>query len=140
MHSDSITVRGREESGYGVCIDSAESWIVAVNNAGPSSDPNGATFLGSHPNTDETFILVRGKGCLTYAPHELPEDFTVILMAQGVCYNVRRNTWHAVLMAPGAKVAICENRNPEGERHDLSDEGRKRLAREAGALLKKVRL
>ena len=135
MHFDSITVRGREESGYGICIDSAESWIVAINNAGQSSNPNAVTFLGSHPNTDETFILVRGKGCLAYAPHERPEEFEVILMEQGVCYNVRRNTWHAVLMAPGAKTAICENRNPAGERHDLSDVGRKRLAKEAGDLL-----
>jgi ureidoglycolate hydrolase len=135
MHSDCIIIRGREESGYGVCIDSAESWIVAINNAGPSSHPNAVTFLGSHPNTDETFILVCGKGCLACAPHERPEEFTVIPMEQGVCYNVRRNTWHAVLMAPGGKAAICENRNPAAERHDLSDEGRKRLAREAGGLL-----
>lgn len=136
MESDIITIRGSEESGYSVCIDSAESWIVAVNNAGPSSDPNAVTFLGSHPNTDETFILVCGKGCLAYAPHERPEDFSVVALEQGVCCNVRRNTWHAVLMRPGAKVAICENRNPAGERHNLSNEGKRRLAAEAGALLK----
>ena len=135
MQSDSIVISGREENGYGVCIDSAEGWIVAINNAGPASDPAAAEFLGSHPNTDETFILVRGHACLAWAPRDRPEEFTVIPMEQGVCCNVRRNTWHAVFMARGAKVAICENRNPEGRRHDLSEAGKRRLAKEAGELL-----
>jgi hypothetical protein len=135
MQSDPIVVSGREESGYGVCIDSAERWIVAINNSGPLSDPNAAEFLGCHPDTDETFILVRGKSCLAWAPHDRPEDFTVLPMEQGVCCNVRRNTWHAVFMAMGAKVAICENRGPSTERHKLDDEGRKRLAAEAKRFL-----
>jgi len=130
-----VTVAGREKPGYGVCIDSADEWIVAVNNAGPDSDPENVSFLGSHPNTDETFVLVTGRACIATAPHNAPEDLTVRPMERGVCYNVRRNTWHTVLMAPGAKVVICENRNPVGERHDLSGEARRRLRDEASKLL-----
>jgi len=136
MQSDILTIKGRDESGYGICIDSAESWIVAVNNAGPASAPASIEFLGSHPNTDETFVLVSGKGCMAYAPHDMPEDFTVIPMEPGTCYNVRRNTWHSVMMASGAKVVICENRNPLGDRHDLSPAARARLVEEAGRLLR----
>jgi len=132
-----LTIAGRNEAGYGICIDSADSWIVAVNNAGPDSDPANAAFFGAHPNTDETFVLVSGAACIATAPHGEPEYFTVIPMERGVCYNVRRNTWHTVLMAAGAKVVICENRNPEGERHDLSAEAKARLTKEAGNLLKR---
>ncbi len=131
-----ITIRGRDEAGYGVCIDSAESWVVAVNNAGPESAPENAAFFGAHPNTDETFVIVMGRACIATAPFDTPENFTVIPMEQGVCYNVRRNTWHTVLMAPGAKVVICENRNPGSERYDLSGEEKKRLILEAEKLLK----
>ena len=129
-----MTVSGRTESGYGICIDSADSWIVAVNNAGPDSDPNNITFLGAHPNTDETFVLVDGKACIAVAPPGEPEGFTVSAMEKGVCYNVRRDTWHTVMMAAGGTVAICENRNPEGNRHDLSDEAKARLVKEAMAI------
>ena len=135
MQDEILTIEGRTEPGYGICIDSAESWIVALNNAGPDSDPGNVDFFGAHPNTDETFILVTGRACIATAPSENPEDFTVMAMEQGVCYNVRRNTWHTVMMAPGAKVAICENRDPIGDRHELSDEGRERLKREARAIL-----
>jgi ureidoglycolate hydrolase len=131
MAGDILTVNGRDQAGYGICIDSAESWIVAVNNASPSSDPEEVTFLGSHPNTDETFILIRGKACIATAPYAVPEDFTIIAMEQGVCYNVHRKTWHSVLLAPGAKAAIVENRNPESEKHHLSVEARIRFTREA---------
>ena len=135
MNTDCVTIRGREESGYGVCIDSAEGWVVAVNNAGPASDPKEFIHFGRHPNTDETFVLVRGKGCIACAPADKPEDFTVIPLEQGTCYNIRRYVWHVILMAPGAKVIICENRNPGSEHHDLSPEARARLTAEAGAAL-----
>ena len=136
MTNDIMTIIGRTDPGYGICIDSAESWIVAVNNAGPDAAPENITFFGAHPNTDEVFILVTGKACIAVAPHDSPEEFTVTPMEQGVCYNVRRNTWHTVMMAPGGKVAICENRNPESGSHNLGDEAHARLVKEANALLK----
>ena len=135
MSDEILTIKGRTDPGYGICIDSAESWIVALNNAGPDSDPGNITFFGAHPNTDETFVLVTGKACIATAPPDNPEGFTVMPMEQGVCYNVRRSTWHTVMMAPGAKVAICENRNPVGDRHDLSDDACARLEGEARAIL-----
>lgn len=131
-----ITIRGRDEAGYGVCIDSAESWVVAVNNAGQESAPENAAFFGAHPDTDETFVLAMGRACIAAAPHQTPENFTVLPMEQGVCYNVRRSTWHTVLMSPGAKVVICENRNPGSERYDLSGEEKNQLMGEAERLLK----
>jgi len=136
MQDTIIDIAGRTEPGYGICIDSQESWIVAVNNAGPDSDPANATFFGAHPATDETFILVKGKGAIAVAPHETPEDFTVVGLEQGVCVNVKRNTWHVVLMAPEATVAICENRNPTSVRYTLSDDERRRLVAEAAPFLR----
>lgn len=130
-----LHVQKNDRPGYEVCIDSAESWVVAVNNAGPASDPDEVTFFGRHDNTDETFILVTGKACIAVAPMDDPEGFSVLPMEPGACYNVKRNTWHTVLMAPGAKVAICENRNPASDRHQLSAEGLRRLASEAKNLL-----
>lgn len=134
--NDIIQVKKHDQSGYQVCIDSAENWIVAINNAGPTSDPDEVDFFGSHPNTDETFILVTGKACIAVAPRDTPEKFMVLPMEQGECYNVKRNTWHSVLMSPGSKVAICENRAPKSNRYPLSAEGLRRLATEAKALLR----
>jgi hypothetical protein len=136
MTSEILTVRGRTEPGYGICINSVEGWIVAINNGGPDSYPENITFFGAHPNTDETFILITGKACIATAPHDAPEEFSVQPMEQGVCYNIHRDTWHSVMMLPGGKVAICENRNPVGEFHTLSPEARARLQREAKAILK----
>ena len=102
---DFVQVMKHDQSGYRVCIDSAESWIVAISNAGPASDPDEVKFFGSHPNTDETFIPVKGKACLAAAAREEPEQFIVIAMERGVCYNVKRNTWHTLLMSPGSQVA-----------------------------------
>lgn len=121
--------------GYAVCIDSAESWIVAVNNAGPASDPEQVTFLGSHPDTDETFILVAGTACLAAAPYETPEEFTIVPLERGACCNVRRKTWHSVLMSPGSTVAICENRDPGSERHELGAAALARLREQAKTAL-----
>ncbi|MFA6471529.1 MAG: hypothetical protein WCU00_05745 [Candidatus Latescibacterota bacterium] len=131
-----VTVKGRDQEGYGICIDSAESWIVAVNNAGPASDPQEVLFFGSHPNTDETFILIMGKACIAAAPYAEPENFTFFPLEQGVCINIHRKTWHSVLMTPGAKVAIIENRNPESEIFHLGGDTRIRFAREAEKLLR----
>ncbi len=133
--SDILTVKKHDKGGYSICIDSAETWIVAVNNAGPASDPDEVTFLGSHPNTDETFVLVKGKACIAVAPYDTPEEFSIQAMEQGVCYNVHRKTWHTVLMAPGSSVVICENRNPASERHQLSAGGFQRLSSQAKSLL-----
>ena len=134
--NDIVHVKKHDTPGYEVCIDSAESWVVAISNAGPASDPDVVNFFGRHSNTDETFILVQGKACLAVAPLDAPEQFTVLAMEQGACCNVRRNTWHTVLMSPGSKVAICENRAPASDRHQLSEEGLLRLVSEAKALLK----
>jgi len=133
--SDIMTVKKHDMAGYAVCIDSAESWVVAVNNASATSDPDEVNFFGSHANTDETFILVTGKACIAVAPYETPEDFTMMPMEQGACYNVRRKTWHTVLMSPGSKVAICENRNPSSERYQLSAGGLQRLSSQAKSML-----
>ncbi len=130
-----MTIRGYDKAGYGICVNSAESWVVAINNAGPNSNPKQVKSLGAHPNTDETFILVKGSACIVTAPQNEPENFSVISMEHGVCYNVHRNTWHTVFMSPGAKVAICENRNPSTEQHILSEEARSRLEHEAMEIL-----
>ena len=133
--SDIVQVKKHDQDGYQVCVDSVESWIVAISNASPASDPDEVSFFGSHPNTDETFIPIKGNVCLAAAPRDAPEQFTVIAMERGACYNVKRNTWHTVLMSPGSKVAICENRAPASERYQLSPEGQRRLSSEAKALL-----
>jgi hypothetical protein len=131
-----LTVKGNDQEGYGICIDSEENWIVAVNNASPASAYTEISFFGSHANTDETFILIRGKACIVTSPYDDPENFSIIPMEQGVCYNVHRKTWHSVLMTPGSKTAIVENRNPETGKYHLSGEVRTRLSREAEKLLK----
>lgn len=63
-----------------------------------------------HTATDEVFILVRGNGMLIVGGNgKVVLDPQTIEMKIGDIYNVKKNTWHTIVLSRDAKVIIVEN-------------------------------
>jgi len=63
-----------------------------------------------HTATDEVFILVRGSGMLILGGNDrVVADPQSIEMKIGDVYNVKKNTWHTIILSKDAKVILVEN-------------------------------
>ena len=100
--------------GYAAVIDSDLDWIAAVINGGsPAVSLTPQKTLAYHPDTDEVFLLTRGKNALLVAPPgEEVKEVTVLPMEPNVAYNVKRGTWHASVMSEDATMLVAEGRDP----------------------------
>jgi hypothetical protein len=72
--------------------------------------------------TDEIFLLLRGNAVLLMGGiGKRPRDrIKAVRMAANKVYNVRKASWHAVLMKKGAKIFIVENRNTSRSNSEYS--------------------
>ena len=62
-----------------------------------------------HRQTDELFILLKGKACLVEADYEGGEPvFDGVCMETFVLYNVPQGVWHNIAMAPDTLLLIVE--------------------------------
>ena len=66
------------------------------------------TGMERHMETDETFVLLRGKA-------ELYVEDAVFPMEQGVVYNVKKGEWHHIVVSPDAAVLVMENSDTSPE-------------------------
>ena len=90
-----------------------EGWQTALLNWEPLFDPTNLGEIERHVETDEVFVLWRGRGALfvaTEAGIELTD------MEPGVIYNVTRGTWHNLVATRDASWIIVENLDTH--RHD----------------------
>lgn len=83
-------------------------WMTAILNWEPSCDLQNASEIEVHKNTDEVFVLWRGKGAL-YILEE--EGIRIEDMKPGVIYNVPAGVWHGCLGSRDASWIIVENRD-----------------------------
>lgn len=81
-----------------------DGWRVAYLNAAPRFTPEGMTRLERHMETDEVFVLLSGEATLY-----IGRPAEQVKMVQGAFYNVRRATWHGIIVSPDARVLIVEN-------------------------------
>jgi oxalate decarboxylase/phosphoglucose isomerase-like protein (cupin superfamily) len=63
-----------------------------------------------HLKTDEVFVLVKGKATLILGGSQ-PKvtDLTPIRMNIGEIYNIKKATWHNILVSCDAHLVIVEN-------------------------------
>lgn len=125
-----VDIAGWDGVGYNIAVDSPhETWMTAIKNFTPDATLEGLKTLQKHPNSDEAFILVRGRGVLVIGEgdetittvHELElRPFTV--------YNVRRHVWHGTFMSEDAIFIIVENSDTIGINLELPDELRLTLS------------
>lgn len=86
------------------------SWRVAVLNHSEELEPANIRRVERHPETDEVFVLLRGRGTLFVGAGERAvESLEALAMEPGVIYNVKPQTWHTIVMSRDASVLIVEN-------------------------------
>lgn len=105
----------------------SDNWQVALLNWEPIFDLENATEIERHCQTDEVFVLWRGRALLFVST---PEGLKAEDMVPGVIYNVLKGTWHNLLATRDASFIIVENRNThlqDTEIRPLTDEERSQL-------------
>jgi ureidoglycolate hydrolase len=104
-----IQIREYQGEGYQPLIYFT-GWRVAVLNYLDSIHPTRIADMERHLETDEAFILLRGKGVLIVGGNdEQVCDLIPCEMANEKIYNVRAGVWHTILLSPDASVLIVEN-------------------------------
>ena len=111
MLSDLIEVKTFEGQGFQPLVTYG-SWRVAALRYMDEIAPDRIDSMERHTATDEVFILVAGKGMLILGGNStLVTDTQKIEMKIGDVYNVKKDTWHTIVLSSDAKVIIVENEN-----------------------------
>jgi hypothetical protein len=85
------------------------NWRVAILNYLDAIHPERNNRMERHTETDEVFVLSKGQGILILGGNNSKvEGIYPQEMETGVIYNVRRNTWHTILLSQDASVLIME--------------------------------
>jgi hypothetical protein len=106
-----LEIRDHNATGYKPLID-YENWRVAILNFSEELRPQNITSLQRHNETDEVFVLLRGR-CLLFLG-EGDQTVTAIHgqdMIPQTLYNVKKGVWHSHTLSEDAMVLIVENRD-----------------------------
>lgn len=106
-----LEVSDYTEEGYSPVVDYA-AWRVAVLNFSNDLLPGNITSMQRHSETDEVFVLLRGR-CILFIG-EGDEKVTAVHaqdMKPFKIYNVKKSVWHTHTLSRDAKVLIIENRD-----------------------------
>jgi mannose-6-phosphate isomerase-like protein (cupin superfamily) len=100
-----------KNSGYHPFLISG-GWQVAQLNYSEEQEIGNLDKLDLHNETDEAFILIKGRAILIGAEFigGSPE-FEIQLLIPGTVYNVPKKTWHNIAMEEGSEVLIVEKSN-----------------------------
>jgi hypothetical protein len=106
-----LEVRDYVKEGYSPVVDYAE-WRVAVLNFSNDLLPENITAMQRHDETDEVFVLLRGR-CMLFIGEgdKKVTDIFAENMKPFKIYNVKKSVWHTHTLSTDAKVLIVENRN-----------------------------
>jgi ureidoglycolate hydrolase len=130
MKSDLIEIKEYEEAGYKPVIDYGE-WRVAVLNYCDELLPENITKMQKHNQTDEVFVLLKGK-CMLFMAEGDQEIKKIYAqeMEPFKMYNIKRSVWHTHTLNEDAMVLIIENRDTgldNSPEIDLTDKERKKI-------------
>jgi ureidoglycolate hydrolase len=107
--SSYIDIHSHENEGFKVLVQ-YQSWRTAVLNQGKENRAESLSYVEKHKETDEVFVLLKGKAHLICGgDNEKPDSFEVLPMDLYKTYNVKANVWHAVVMRGDAYSYIVEN-------------------------------
>lgn len=125
-----MTERGLEEfswdeTGYQPLVFSHD-WQVALLNWEPIFQLDKLGEVERHNQTDEVFVLTRGKAVL-FTVDNL--GLQVVEMKPGVIYNVRQGVWHNLTSSRDASWIIVENRDTHLHDCEFRQLTREELAR-----------
>ena len=130
MKSDLIEIKEYKDSGYKPVIDYGE-WRVAVLNYCDELLPENIDKMQKHNQTDEVFVLLKGKCMLFMAEGDQEiEEIYAQEMEPYKMYNIKRSVWHTHTLSEEAMVLIIENRDTNLDNSpeiDLTEKERKRI-------------
>jgi ureidoglycolate hydrolase len=109
MDENWLQIRSFEGKGFQPLV-MFNGWRVAVLNYVDDIHPERNNMMERHTETDEVFVLMKGRGILFLGGNASEVDaIHPQAMEIGIIYNVRRNTWHTILLSQDASVLIIEN-------------------------------
>lgn len=112
-----IEVHNWEGEGYKPLV-SHRDWLVALMNWESRFDLSGIGKVERHNETDEVFVLQKGRGILFICNQE---GIRAIDMQPGVLYNVTRGAWHNVIGTRETQWLIVESNDTSEENSDYRD-------------------
>jgi len=116
MNESLLEVRSFEGSGYQPLIDYG-AWRVAILRYLDDIRPDRIDRMERHNETDEVFVLLRGRGVLLIGGNGAQVDaIRPQVMESGKIYNVKKAAWHTILLSRDASILLVENRDT-GERN-----------------------
>jgi predicted transcriptional regulator len=128
MDEQLLEIRDYEGEGYQPLVDYG-TWRVAILRFLDGLQPERQSSMERHTETDEVFVLMKGKGMLIMGGNGVQIDgIYPQVMEIGKIHNVKRNAWHTVLLSRDASVLLVENCDTDkhnSEYVDLSHEQRK---------------
>lgn len=111
MNEAVLEITEYNEIGYKPLVDYGE-WRVAILNYIDELDLDQNPKLERHMETDEVFVLLRGRTVLYMGGNDAQvTSLTPQVMEPGKLYNVKRAAWHNILMSHDASVLLVENKN-----------------------------
>ena len=109
MLSNLIEVKGFEGEGYQPLV-SYGTWRVAALRYLEEIAPDRINSMERHKSTDEVFVLVKGIGMIVLGGNSCKVDtIETVAMKTGKVYNVKKNTWHNIILSEDAHVIVIEN-------------------------------
>ncbi|MGB7118075.1 MAG: hypothetical protein WBD56_18215 [Anaerolineales bacterium] len=112
-----IEVHNWEGEGYKPLV-SHRDWLVALMNWESRFDLSGIGKVERHNETDEVFVLQKGRGILFICNQG---SIQAIDMQPGVLYNVTRGAWHNVIGTRETQWLIVESNDTSEENSDYRD-------------------
>ena len=107
-----LEIRAHIAEGYRPVVD-FEAWRVAVLNYSPNLRAENITTMQRHNETDEVFVLLRGR-CVLFLGQGDDDAVTQIFaedMEPCKIYNVRKTAWHTHTLSEDGMVLVVENRD-----------------------------
>lgn len=130
MDESLLEVRSFEGSGYQPLVDFG-AWRVAILRYLDDIQPDCINRMERHTETDEVFVLLRGRGVLLIGGNGAQVGaIHPQVMESGKIYNVKRSAWHTILLSRDASVLLVENRDTGGHNSEsarLNPEQRRQI-------------
>ncbi len=106
-----LKISAYEGDGYAPVVD-YEKWRVAILKYCKELEPENIRTMQRHDETDEVFVLLRGKCLLLIGDGaDTIDDIFGEIMEPFKIYNVKRSVWHNHTLSEDAMVLIVENRD-----------------------------
>ncbi len=109
MGSELIDIAVHTEQGFRTLVK-YDGWKVSCLNYAPTYSLSGLSYFEKHLETDEVFIIVKGKCLLLLGGNGgIPQDISCVPLEQEHTYNVKKGTWHTHILSEDASLFIIEN-------------------------------